>query len=57
MWVVLPLKADYLRLNAVARQAYAEVKQRLAEQHRYDRDAYCEGKTTFVTSILSKTMK
>ncbi|HEY2493573.1 GrpB-like predicted nucleotidyltransferase (UPF0157 family) [Paenibacillus sp. PastF-3] len=51
------MKADYLRLNAVARQAYAEVKQRLAEQHRYDRDAYCEGKTTFVTSILSKTMK
>jgi GrpB-like predicted nucleotidyltransferase (UPF0157 family) len=48
---------DYLRSNAEARQAYVEVKQRLAEQYRYDIDAYCEGKTAFVTSILSKTMK
>lgn len=48
---------DYLRSNAVARQAYAEVKQRLAVQYRYDIDAYCEGKTAFVTSILSKAMK
>lgn len=48
---------DYLRSNAVARQAYAEVKQHLAERHRYDMDAYCEGKTAFVTSILSKAMK
>jgi GrpB-like predicted nucleotidyltransferase (UPF0157 family) len=48
---------DYLRSNTVARQAYAEVKQRLAEQHRYDIDTYCEGKTAFVTSILSKAMK
>lgn len=48
---------DYLRSNTAARQAYAEVKQRLAEQHRYDIDAYCEGKTTFVSSILSKAMK
>ncbi|MBY3621856.1 GrpB family protein [Acinetobacter sp. CUI P1] len=48
---------DYLRSNASARQAYAEVKQRLAVQYRYDIDAYCEGKTAFVTSILSKAMK
>lgn len=48
---------DYLRSNAAASQAYAEVKQCLAEQHRYDIDAYCEGKTAFVTSILSKVMK
>ncbi|WP_375103037.1 GrpB family protein [Paenibacillus sp. RS8] len=48
---------DYLRSNVPARQAYAELKQRLAEQHRYDMDAYCEGKTAFVTSILSKAMK
>ncbi|WP_339314761.1 GrpB family protein [Paenibacillus sp. FSL R10-2734] len=48
---------DYLRSNVTARQAYAEVKQRLAEQYRYDIDAYCEGKTAFVTSILSKAMK
>lgn len=48
---------DYLRSNKAASQAYAEVKQRLAEQYRYDMDAYCEGKTAFVTSILSKAMK
>jgi GrpB-like predicted nucleotidyltransferase (UPF0157 family) len=48
---------DYLRSNVVARQEYSEVKQHLAELHRYDMDAYCEGKTAFVTSILSKAMK
>lgn len=48
---------DYLRSNEAARQAYGEVKQRLAEQYRHDIDAYCEGKTAFVTSILSIAMK
>nr|WP_313637318.1 GrpB family protein [Paenibacillus sp.] len=47
---------NYLRSNESALQAYAEVKQRLAVQYRYDIDAYCEGKAAFVTSILSKTM-
>lgn len=47
---------DYLRSNESARLAYEEVKHSLAEQHRYDIDAYCEGKTAFVTSILKKVM-
>lgn len=48
---------DYLQSNPAALQEYAEIKQRLAEQYRNDIDAYCEGKTTFVTSILSIAMK
>jgi len=45
---------DYLRSNAAARQAYEELKLGLAEQYRYDIDAYCEAKTAFVNSILQK---
>ncbi|WP_338019690.1 GrpB family protein [Paenibacillus piscarius] len=45
---------DYLRAHPSARREYQAVKQRLARQHRYDIDAYCEGKTAFVQSILQK---
>lgn len=47
---------DYLRSNATACLEYEAVKLRLAEQYRYDIDAYCEGKTAIVTSILKKAM-
>ena len=46
---------DYLRKDPSARQEYQAVKQRLAEEFRYDIDAYCEGKTVFVQSILQKS--
>ncbi|QUL58261.1 GrpB family protein [Paenibacillus tritici] len=45
---------DYLRSHPSARDEYQAVKQRLAEEFRYDIDAYCEGKTAFVQSILQK---
>ncbi|WP_195724349.1 GrpB family protein [Paenibacillus monticola] len=48
---------DYLHSNAAARLEYEAVKLRLAEQYRYDIDAYGEGKTAIVTSILKKAMK
>ena len=45
---------DYLRSSPSAREAYQTVKERLAEQYRYNIEAYCEGKTAFVHSILQK---
>lgn len=48
---------DYLRSDEAARQEYEKVKLHLVEQYRYDIDAYCEGKTAFVTSILRKATK
>ncbi|ULO04686.1 GrpB family protein [Paenibacillus sp. 19GGS1-52] len=47
---------DYLRSNTVARLEYEAVKLQLAEQYRHDIDAYGEGKTAIVTSILEKAM-
>lgn len=47
---------DYLRSNTAARNEYEEIKQRLAQEYRYDIDAYCEGKTAFVNTILTKDM-
>lgn len=47
---------DYLRSNTAARNEYEEIKQRLAQEYRYDIDAYCEGKTAFVDTILTKAM-
>jgi GrpB-like predicted nucleotidyltransferase (UPF0157 family) len=43
---------DALRSDAKLRDAYAALKQRLAEQHRLDRDAYSDAKTGFVQSAL-----
>lgn len=47
---------DYLRSNTAARKEYEEIKQRLAQEYRYDIDAYCEGKTAFVDTVLTKAM-
>ncbi|WP_438496986.1 GrpB family protein [Paenibacillus sp. IHBB 3054] len=48
---------DYLRSHPAAVQAYEKVKLALAEQYRNDREAYTEGKTAFVHSILNKAMQ
>lgn len=48
---------DYLRSHPAAVRAYEEVKLALAEQYRNDREAYTEGKTAFVHSILNKAMQ
>lgn len=45
---------DYLRAHPQARDEYQRLKEQLAEQYRYDVDSYCEHKTEFVRSILSR---
>jgi len=46
---------DLLRADEQARQAYEARKQRLAEQHRDDVDAYSEGKTDLIVALLRHT--
>lgn len=48
---------DYLRAHPSAVEAYAKVKLSLAQQYRLDREAYTNGKTAFVRSILDQAMK
>jgi GrpB-like predicted nucleotidyltransferase (UPF0157 family) len=43
---------DYLRRNPAAVKEYAELKQRLAEQYEFDREAYTEAKGPFIQRIL-----
>ena len=43
---------DYLRANADAARAYAELKRRLAPECAGDIDAYVRGKTNFLLSVL-----
>jgi GrpB-like predicted nucleotidyltransferase (UPF0157 family) len=43
---------DYLRTHPEAAREYETLKIRLAEQFRNDREAYTEGKTEFIRSII-----
>jgi GrpB-like predicted nucleotidyltransferase (UPF0157 family) len=45
---------DYLRADREARDAYARLKQNLADRYRDDRLAYNEGKTGFILDMLSE---
>lgn len=44
---------DHLRANPQARDAYAQLKQKLASQFPNDIDNYIAGKTEFILSILA----
>lgn len=45
---------DYLCRNAEVAQAYAELKQTLATQFAADREAYQNGKESFIQTVLQK---
>lgn len=45
---------DSLRRDAGLATRYAALKRGLAERHRFDRDAYTNGKTGFVESVLAR---
>ncbi|HWB52771.1 MAG TPA: GrpB family protein [Tepidisphaeraceae bacterium] len=46
---------DYLRSNPSAAEAYAQLKKQLATQFPDDIDAYIDGKTEFILTILSRS--
>jgi GrpB-like predicted nucleotidyltransferase (UPF0157 family) len=43
---------DFLRANPGVAAEYADLKHQLAEQHRFDREAYTDGKLPFVQYVL-----
>ena len=43
---------DALRMSPSLAQEYANLKMNLAAQHRLDREAYTEGKSTFIATVL-----
>jgi GrpB-like predicted nucleotidyltransferase (UPF0157 family) len=52
LWVERLAFRDYLRTHAEMARQYAELKYRLAEAHRFDREAYTEAKGEFVNRIV-----
>jgi GrpB-like predicted nucleotidyltransferase (UPF0157 family) len=48
---------DALRQSPELAAAYAALKRNLAEQHRYDRDAYTEAKTSFIRSVIASPFR
>lgn len=44
---------DCLRGNAATRDAYAALKERLAQRHPHDRESYIDGKSQFVRDVLA----
>jgi GrpB-like predicted nucleotidyltransferase (UPF0157 family) len=48
---------DYLRTHDDVRDAYAALKRRLADNYRDDRKAYTDGKTKFVSRVMTRTWR
>jgi GrpB-like predicted nucleotidyltransferase (UPF0157 family) len=53
-WHEMPLFRDYLIAHSAEARAYEALKQRLAEQFRFDREAYTQSKTAFVQDVLAR---
>jgi GrpB-like predicted nucleotidyltransferase (UPF0157 family) len=45
---------DQLRIDRAAREAYSELKHKLALKFKDDRDAYTNGKAEFIKSVLNR---
>ncbi len=45
---------DYLRAHLEVAREYEGLKRRLAERHRFDRQAYTEAKTEFVQAVVER---
>jgi XTP/dITP diphosphohydrolase len=48
---------DLLKTSPVLKTAYAELKQKIAEQYKEDREAYTKAKTTFVKDALATPLR
>jgi GrpB-like predicted nucleotidyltransferase (UPF0157 family) len=55
-WVRVIAFRDHLRRDPQTAREYAALKQRLAEAHRLDREAYTEAKRPFIDRITSLTL-
>lgn len=54
LWVERIAFRDYLREHSEAAADYADLKQRLAERYRFDREGYTDAKTAFVRRIVER---
>lgn len=57
LWIERLAFRDYLRAHPQIASEYAQLKKRLAEQYRLDREAYTDAKTAFVNRILKLAKK
>lgn len=48
---------DYLRMHSAEAERYAELKRKLAERYRGDREAYTESKAEYVATIMKKARR
>jgi len=51
-WIRQIAFRDYLRAHAAVADEYAQLKRRLADEHRFDREAYTDAKTPFIEAVL-----
>jgi GrpB-like predicted nucleotidyltransferase (UPF0157 family) len=56
LWTEQLAFRDFLRVEPAAAAEYARLKQRLADVHRYDREAYTQGKTAFVREAIARAL-
>lgn len=54
LWRSHLLFRNYLRQNREVAEEYERLKKDLAEKYKRDREAYTEGKTTFIEEVLKK---
>jgi GrpB-like predicted nucleotidyltransferase (UPF0157 family) len=52
LWTERLAFRDHLRRNAATAAAYAALKQRLATQYQFDREAYTDAKEPFIRQVL-----
>jgi len=55
-WIEQLAFRDYLRANPDAAMEYATLKWRLADAHRFDREAYTDAKAPFVERVLKAAL-
>lgn len=57
LWVERLAFRDYLRHTPAAASEYAELKQRLAREFQFDREAYTDAKEPFVRHVIELALK
>jgi GrpB-like predicted nucleotidyltransferase (UPF0157 family) len=56
LWIEQLAFRDYLRAHPHVAREYAELKHRLADEHRFDREAYTIAKAPFVQRIIAEAL-
>jgi len=56
LWIEQLAFRDYLRTHPDTALEYAALKRRLADAHRFDREAYTTAKTPFVRGVVARAV-